>query len=58
MDTSEYAILLAAVSSVVAFLAHLRIKSKCCGKEVSVDMNSEPSPKNTVLQPLPAPANK
>jgi hypothetical protein len=44
MENGDVALVISIVGTVVAFLAHLRVKSMCCGKEVSIEV-SQTSPK-------------
>jgi len=52
MDSGEIALVLSIISTVVAFLAHLHLRSKCCGKESSLDITTITPP---LLKPILAP---
>jgi len=44
MDNSDIALILAAVSSALSILTHLRLRSECCGRKSSLQIDTTPSP--------------
>ena len=41
---SQTALIVSIVSTVIGLIAHFRLKSKCCGRESSIDIDVSKSP--------------
>ena len=48
-DLVTVSLILGGVSSVIGLLAHCHFRSKCCGKEVSIDTDSGPKTPSPTL---------